>query len=141
MKKLSFVEKCVAKLNLTENSKIELAADQIIKTYEKEIKVRERKIADIKVKEEEDLIDLNEQLEELKIEKAEVATTIDVNSINTNEARRNYVGVYTQKLQAAIDRVKAKETQIEEYKKNVEDKIKVQQTDIDYFKALLAEME
>ena len=141
MKKLSFVEKCVAKLNLTENSKIELAADQIIKTYEKEIKVRERKIADIKVKEEEDLIDLNEQLEELKIEKAEVATTIDVNSINTNEARRNYVGVYTQKLQAAIDRGKAKETQIEEYKKNVEDKIKVQQTDIDYFKALLAEME
>ena len=141
MKKLSFVEKCVAKLNLTENSKIELAADQIIKTYEKEIKVRERKIADIKVKEEEDLIDLNEQLEELKIEKAEVATTIDVNSINTNEARRNYVGVYTQKLQAAIDRVKAKETQIEEYEKNVEDKIKVQQTDIDYFKALLAEME
>ena len=141
MKKLSFVEKCVAKLNLTENSKIELAADQIIKTYEKEIKIRERKIADIKVKEEEDLIDLNEQLEELKIEKAEVATTIDVNSINTNEARRNYVGVYTQKLQAAIDRVKAKETQIEEYKKNVEDKIKVQQTDIDYFKALLAEME
>ena len=141
MKKLSFVEKCVAKLNLTENSKIELAADQIIKTYEKEIKVRERKIADIKVKEEEDLIDLNEQLEELKIEKAEVATTIDVNSINTNEARRNYVGVYTQKLRAAIDRVKAKETQIEEYKKNVEDKIKVQQTDIDYFKALLAEME
>ena len=141
MKKLSFVEKCVAKLNLTENSKIELAADQIIKTYEKEIKVRERKIADIKVKEEEDLIDLNEQLEELKIEKAEVATTIDVNSITTNEARRNYVGVYTQKLQAAIDRVKAKETQIEEYKKNVEDKIKVQQTDIDYFKALLAEME
>lgn len=141
MKKLSFVEKCVAKLNLTENSKIELAADQIIKTYEKEIKVRERKIADIKVKEEEDLIDLNEQLEELKIEKAEVATTIDVNSINTNEARRNYVGVYTQKLQAAIDRVKAKENQIEEYKKNVEDKIKIQQTDIDYFKALLAEME
>ena len=141
MKKLSFVEKCVAKLNLTENSKIELAADQIIKTYEKEIKVRERKIADIKVKEEEDLIDLNEQLEELKIEKAEVATTIDVNSINTNEARRNYVGIYTQKLQAAIDRVKAKETQIEEYKKNVEDKIKIQQTDIDYFKALLAEME
>ena len=141
MKKLSFVEKCVAKLNLTENSKIELSADQIIKTYEKEIKVRERKIADIKVKEEEDLIDLNEQLEELKIEKAEVATTIDINSINTNEARRNYVGAYTQKLQAAIDRVKAKETQIEEYKKNVEDKIKVQQTDIDYFKALLAEME
>lgn len=141
MKKLSFVEKCVAKLNLTENSKIELAADQIIKTYEKEIKVRERKIADIKVKEEEDLIDLNEQLEELKIEKAEVATTIDINSINTNEARRNYVSTYTQKLQAAIDRVKAKETQIEEYKKNVEDKIKVQQTDIDYFKALLAEME
>ena len=141
MKKLSFVEKCVAKLNLTENSKIELAADQIIKTYEKEIKVRDRKIADIKVKEEEDLIDLNEQLEELKIEKAEVATTIDVNSINTNEARRNYVGVYTQKLQAAIDRVKAKENQIEEYKKNVEDKIKIQQTDIDYFKALLAEME
>ena len=141
MKKLSFVEKCVAKLNLTENSKIELAADQIIKTYEKEIKVRERKIADIKVKEEEDLIDLNEQLEELKIEKAEVATTIDVNSINTNEARRNYVGTYTQKLQAAINMVKAKETQIEEYKKNVEDKIKIQQTDIDYFKALLAEME
>jgi ABC-type phosphate transport system auxiliary subunit len=141
MKKLSFVQKCVAKLNLTEDSKIELAADQIIKTYEKEIKVRERKIADIKVKEEEDLIDLNEQLEELRIEKAEVATTIDVDSINTNEARRNYVGVYTQKLQAAIDRVKAKETQIKEYKENVEDKIKVQQTDIDYFKALLAEME
>ena len=111
------------------------------RTYEKEIKIRERKIADIKVKEEEDLIDLNEQLEELKIEKAEVATTIDVNSINTNEARRNYVRVYTQKLQAAIDRVKAKEAQIEEYKKNVGYNIKIQQTDIDYFKALLAEME
>ena len=141
MKKLSFVQKCVAKLNLTEDSKIELAADQIIKTYEKEIKIRERKISDIKVKEEEDLIDLNEQLAELKGEKAEVATTIDVNSINTNEARRNYVSTYTQKLLAAIDAVKAKETQIEEYKRNVEDKIKVQQTDIDHFKALLAEME
>ena len=141
MKKLSFVEKCVAKLNLTENSKIELAADQIIKTYEKEIKTRERKIADIKAKEEEDLIDLNEQLVELQDEKVEVATTIDVNSINTNEARRNYVSVYTNKLQAAIDRVKAKQEQIEGYKKNVEEKVKIQQTDIDYFKALLAEME
>ena len=89
MEKLSFVEKCVAKLNLTEDSKVKLAADQILKDCEKQIKARERKIADMKSVQEETLVDLNEQLGELIAEKKEVAITIDTKAIDSNESRRS----------------------------------------------------
>lgn len=140
MKELSFVEKCVAKLKLDDKSLVELAADQIIKTYNKEIKVRERKIADLKAKQEEDLVDLNEQLSELKVEKKDIAVSIDLDLIGSNEARRSYVSTYTRNLQSAIDKVVAKEEQIANYKSMVSKSIEAIEQEIAQFKALLVEM-
>ena len=45
-----FVIKCVEKIKASDDNKIKLAANQIVKTYNKEIAARERKIADIKTK-------------------------------------------------------------------------------------------
>lgn len=140
MKELSFVEKCVAKLKLDDKSLVELAADQIIKTYNKEIKVRERKIADLKAKQEEDLVDLNEQLGELKVEKKDIAVSINLDLIGSNEARRSYVSTYTRNLQSAIDKVMAKEKQIADYKSMVSKSIEAIEQEIAQFKALLVEM-
>jgi uncharacterized protein (DUF305 family) len=140
MKELSFVEKCVAKLKLDDKSLVELAADQIIKTYNKEIKVRERKIADLKAKQEEDLVDLNEQLGELKVEKKDIAVSINLDLIGSNEARRSYVSTYTKNLQSAIDKVMAKEKQIADYKSMVSKSIEAIEQEIAQFKALLVEM-
>lgn len=140
MKELSFVEKCVAKLKLDDKSLVELAADQIIKTYNKEIKVRERKIADLKAKQEEDLVDLNEQLGELKVEKKDIAVSINLDLIGSNEARRSYVSTYTRNLQSAIDKVVAKEKQITDYKSMVSKSIEAIEQEIAQFKALLVEM-
>lgn len=140
MKELSFVEKCVAKLKLDDKSLVELAADQIIKTYNKEIKVRERKIADLKAKQEEDLVDLNEQLGELKVEKKDIAVSINLDLIGSNEARRSYVSTYTRNLQSAIDKVVAKEKQIADYKSMVSKSIEAIEQEIAQFKALLVEM-
>jgi uncharacterized protein (DUF305 family) len=140
MKELSFVEKCVAKLKLDDKSLVELAADQIIKTYNKEIKVRERKITDLKAKQEEDLVDLNEQLGELKVEKKDIAVSINLDLIGSNEARRSYVSTYTKNLQSAIDKVMAKEKQIADYKSMVSKSIEAIEQEIAQFKALLVEM-
>jgi uncharacterized protein (DUF305 family) len=140
MKELSFVEKCVAKLKLDDKSLVELAADQIIKTYNKEIKVRERKIADLKAKQEEDLVDLNEQLGELKVEKKDIAVSINLDLIGSNEARRSYVSTYTRNLQSAIDKVVAKEKQIADYKSMVSKSIEAIEQEIAQFKTLLVEM-
>ena len=139
-KELNFVEECVAKLKADDNSNIKLAADQIIKSYKKQITIRERQIADLEVRVKEDLIDFEEQLQEVIAEKVDIAISIDITKITTNEARKRYVEEYTYMLQNAIDKVTAKKEQIEKYKKDVETKVEVLKEEIKAFNTLLNEM-
>jgi CRISPR/Cas system-associated endoribonuclease Cas2 len=131
----------VAKLKATDDSKIDLAATQILKTYKKEISVRERKIADINARKEEELIDLKEQLSELVAEKKDIAISIDIEAIGTNEARKAYVRTYTNALQNAIDRVTSKEEQIKEVESNVAKLIEKEEKEIALYKNLMSEMD
>jgi hypothetical protein len=139
-KELNFLERVVARLKADDNSKINLAVDQIIKDLTKQIKTRERQIVDLNYKRDEQLVDLKEQLQEAIENKTEVAETFDLESITTNEARRAYVNVYTRNLQAAIDNVSYKEKQIEAVKESAENQVKSLQSEIDNFKTLLKEM-
>ena len=139
-KELNFIEKCVAKLKADDNSNIKLAVDQTIKHYKKQITIRERQIADLEVKVKEDLIDFDEQLQEVIAEKNDTAISIDVTKITTNESRKRYVEEYTIMLQNALDKVKAKESQIKKYKENAEAKINSLKEEIEIFNVLLNEM-
>lgn len=141
MEKVSFLEKCLAKLNLSEDGKVGLAIDAIIKSYQKEIKAYERKIADLTTQEADKLLDMQEVLAELIAEKNETVASIDVTSIQSNEARKSYVNVYTRKVRNAISKVKSQEEAIADYKEAVADTIKDHQEQIDMFKELLAEMD
>lgn len=140
MEKVSFVQKVLAKLNLNEEGKIGLAVDAITKFYEKEVKSYERKISDTNATAAEKLVDMEEVLSELKIEKTEIIATIDVESIKTNEDRKAYISVYTRKARAAINAVKAQEERIKEYKEDVEEAVAEYTEQIDLLKELLAEM-
>lgn len=141
MEKVSFLEKCLAKLNLSEDGKVGLAVDAIIKSYNKEIKAYERKISDLTAQEADRLLDMQEVLAELIAEKNEVVATIDVTNIQSNEARKSYVSIYTRKVRNAISKVKNQEEAIAEYKESVADTIKEYQEQIDMFKELLTEMD
>lgn len=141
MEKVSFLEKCLAKLNLSEDGKVGLAIDAIIKSYNKEIKAYERKIADLTTQESDRLLDMQEILSELVAEKNEVVASIDVTSIQSNEARKAYVGTYTRKVRIAIARVKAQEEAITEYTEAVAATVADHQEQIDMFKELLVEMD
>ena len=136
----AFVIKCVEKIKASDDNKIKLAANQIVKTYNKEIAARERKIADIKTQEKETLIDFEEQIAELEEEKRDTARTMDIELIGTNTDRKNYVEIYTSKLSYAISNLKAKEKQIEEYKSDVAKNIETLEKEIQQFKDLLSEM-
>lgn len=140
MEKVSFVAKVLAKLNLNEEGKVGLAIDAITKSYEKEIKAYERKIADTNSTAADKLVDMEEVLTELKAEKVEVIATIDVDSIKTNEDRKAYVSVYTRKALNAMRKVTAQEEAIAEYKEDVAETVKGYEEQIAEFKALLAEM-
>ena len=140
MEKITFLQKCLAKLNLNEEGKIGLAIDKIKSSYDKQIKAYERKISDTKQTETEKLFDLREVLQELIIEKNEILTTIEVDKIKTNDDRKNYVEFYTNKAVKALDAIKNKEEEIKVYQEQVQKQIKEYQEQIDLFKELLNEM-
>lgn len=141
MNKVSFLDKCLAKLNLSEDSKVGLAIDTIVKQYEKEIKAYERKISDLKAVEVETITDLQDKLAELIEEKIEIVQTIDVSKVKTSEDRKSYVALYTRKIRAAIEAVQNKEEEITNYKEDVAESVKDYQKQIELFKELLAEMD
>ena len=140
MEKVTFLQKCLAKLNINEEGKIGLAIDKIKSSYDKQIKAYERKISDLKQTSSEKLLDLQEVRNELITEKDEIFTTIEVDKIKTNEDRKNYVEFYSKKVVAALDAIKSQDKQIEQYKEQVEKEIKEYQKQIDLFKELLNEM-
>lgn len=140
MEKVSFLQKCLAKLNLNEEGKIGLVVDKIKSSYDKQIKAYERKINDLKQTSSEKLVDLQEVRNELIAEKNEIFTTIEVDKIKTNEDRKNYVEIYSKKAVSALDAIKSQDKQIEKYKEQVENQIKEYQEQIDLFKELLNEM-
>lgn len=140
MEKITFVQKCLAKLNLNDEGKIGLAVDKIKSSYEKQIKAYERKISDTKQNETEKLLDMKEVLEELEVEKNEIFTTIDPEKIKTNDDRKSYIDYYTRKVTTALNKVKSQKEEIENYQKQVESQIKEYQEQIDLFKELLEEM-
>lgn len=140
MEKITFVQKCLAKLNLNDEGKIGLAVDKIKSSYEKQIKAYERKISDTKQNETEKLLDMKEVLEELEVEKNEIFTTIDPEKIKTNDDRKSYIHYYTREVTTALNKVKSQKEEIENYQKQVESQIKEYQEQIDLFKELLTEM-
>lgn len=140
MNKVTFIEKCLAKLNLSDDGKVGLAIDKIINSYEKQIKGYERKISDLKSTESEKLADLNEQLEELILDKNDVVSTIEPDKIRTSEERKAYVEIYSRKVNKALQIVKNKKEEIENYKESVKKEVEGYQEQIDLFKALLEEM-
>ena len=124
IKKSSWIEKVLAKLNLSEKSKVGLMQERLIKYYKEEKRKIEANIETITRNYTRDMETAEEELLEIKEAEDAAFIDLDLDKVNTVESRKAYIAVLDRQFNEAIKARKEKEEEIERKTKDFDASIK-----------------
>ena len=131
MSQISWEDKVLARLNLSEKGKIGLFGDKLRSEWSKQIRNKKREIEALNTQMEDELIEANEKLVDVKEDYYDAFLAVNPAKIETSDARMSYVDSFTYNLinkkQAIVDQ----EQYIKDIKSSYEEDIKELQEQID----------
>ena len=122
---ITWAEKVLAKLNLSDKGKIGLFGDKLNSEWSKQIRNKKREIEVLNTQMEDDLIEANEKLVDMKEDYLDAFLNVNTSKIETSDARTAYVDVFTQNLVTKKNRVLAQEQEIQDIKTSYEEDINI----------------
>ena len=122
---ITWAEKVLAKLNLSDKGKIGLFGDKLNSEWSKQIRNKKREIEVLNTQMEDELIEANEKLVDMKEDYLDAFLNVNTSKIETSDARTAYVDVFTQNLVTKKNRVLAQEQEIQDIKTSYEEVINI----------------
>jgi len=123
MSQISWEDKVLARLNLSEKGKVGLFGDKLRSEWSKQIRNKKREIEVLNTQMEDELIEANEKLVDMKEDYLDAFLNVNTSKIETSDARTAYVDVFTQNLVTKKNRVLAQEQEIQDIKTSYEEDI------------------
>ena len=120
---ITWAQKVLAKLNLSDAGKIGLFGDKLNSEWSKQIRNKKREIEVLNTQMEDELIEANEKLVDMKEDYLDAFLNVNTSKIETSDARTAYVDVFTQNLVTKKNRVLAQEQEIQDIKTSYEEEI------------------
>ncbi len=128
---ITWAEKVLAKLNLSDKGKIGLFGDKLNSEWSKQIRNKKREIEILNTQMEDELIEANEKLVDIKEDYYDAFLNVNTSKIETSDARTAYVESFTQNLVYKKNAILAQEQEIKDIKSSYEEDIKELQEQID----------
>lgn len=128
---ITWAEKVLAKLNLSDKGKIGLFGDKLNAEWSKQIRNKKREIEALNTQMEDELIEANEKLVDIKEDYYDAFLAVNPAKIETSDARTAYVESFTQNLVYKKNAILAQEQEIKDIKSSYEEDIKELQEQID----------
>ena len=122
---ITWAEKVLAKLNLSDKGKIGLFGDKLNAEWSKQIRNKKREIEVLNTQMEDELIEANEKLVDMKEDYLDAFLNVNTSKIETSDARTAYVETFTQNLVTKKNRVLAQEQEIQDIKTSYEEDINI----------------
>ena len=122
---ITWAEKVLAKLNLSDKGKIGLFGDKLNSEWSKQIRNKKREIEVLNTQMEDELIEANEKLVDMKEDYLDAFLNVNTSKIETSDARTAYVDTFTQNLVTKKNRVLAQEQEIQDIKTSYEEDINI----------------
>ena len=122
---ITWADKVLAKLNLSDKGKIGLFGDKLNAEWSKQIRNKKREIEVLNTQMEDELIEANEKLVDMKEDYLDAFLNVNTSEIETSDARTAYVDVFTQNLVTKKNRVLAQEQEIQDIKTSYEEVINI----------------
>ena len=122
---ITWADKVLAKLNLSDKGKIGLFGDKLNAEWSKQIRNKKREIEVLNTQMEDELIEANEKLVDMKEDYLDAFLNVNTSKIETSDARTAYVDVFTQNLVTKKNRVLAQEQEIQDIKTSYEEDINI----------------
>ena len=122
---ITWAEKVLAKLNLSDKGKIGLFGDKLNSEWSKQIRNKKREIEVLNTQMEDELIEANEKLVDMKEDYLDAFLNVNTSKIETSDARTAYVETFTQNLVTKKNRVLAQEQEIQDIKTSYEEDINI----------------
>lgn len=129
---ITWAEKVLAKLNLSDKGKIGLFGDKLNSEWSKQIRNKKREIEVLNTQMEDELIEANEKLVDMKEDYLDAFLNVNTSKIETSDARTAYVDVFTQNLVTKKNRVLAQEQEIQDIKTSYEEDINTLKEQIEW---------
>ena len=120
---ITWADKVLAKLNLSDKGKIGLFGDKLNAEWSKQIRNKKREIEVLNTQMEDELIEANEKLVDMKEDYLDAFLNVNTFKIETSDARTAYVEAFTQNLVTKKNRVLAQEQEIQDIKTSYEEEI------------------
>ena len=120
---ITWADKVLAKLNLSDKGKIGLFGDKLNAEWSKQIRNKKREIEILNTQMEDELIEANEKLVDIKEDYYDAFLNVNTSKIETSDARTAYVETFTQNLVTKKNRVLAQEQEIQDIKTSYEEDI------------------
>ena len=120
---ITWADKVLAKLNLSDKGKIGLFGDKLNAEWSKQIRNKKREIEVLNTQMEDELIEANEKLVDMKEDYLDAFLNVNTSKIETSDARTAYVSTFTQNLVDKKNRVLAQEQEIQDIKSSYEEDI------------------
>ena len=131
MSQISWEDKVLARLNLSEKGKVGLFGDKLRSEWSKQIRNKKREIEVLNTQMEDELIEANERLQDIKEDYLDAFLNVNTSKIETSDARTAYVESFTQNLVYKKNAILAQEQEIKDIKSSYEEDIKELQEQID----------
>ena len=129
---ITWADKVLAKLNLSDKGKIGLFGDKLNAEWSKQIRNKKREIEVLNTQMEDELIEVNEKLVDMKEDYLDAFLNVNTSKIETSDARTAYVDVFTQNLVTKKNRVLAQEQEIQDIKTSYEEDINTLKEQIEW---------
>ena len=120
---ITWADKVLAKLNLSDKGKIGLFGDKLNSEWSKQIRNKKREIEVLNTQMEDELIEASEKLVDMKEDYLDAFLNVNTSKIETSDARTAYVETFTQNLVTKKNRVLAQEQEIQDIKTSYEEDI------------------
>lgn len=137
-KKKSWEEKVLQNLQSDDVSKLVLMKKLIIKTYEREIRIREEQITSAKNQRDAKVEEFEEELLELREARNDAFLSVNPERISSVQARKEYLEDFNDQLDEAIHKVLSKKKEKKSYEDSCRDVIDTLQEEIDQFQYKLS---
>ena len=122
---ITWADKVLAKLNLSDKGKIGLFGDKLNAEWSKQIRNKKREIEVLNTQMEDELIEANEKLVDMKEDYLDAFLNVNTSKIETSDARTAYVETFTQNLVYKKNGVLAQEQEIQDIKTSYEEDINI----------------
>ena len=122
---ITWAQKVLAKLNLSDAGKIGLFGDKLNAEWSKQIRNKKREIEVLNTQMEDELIEANEKLVDMKEDYLDAFLNVNTSKIETSDARTAYVETFTQNLVYKKNGVLAQEQEIQDIKTSYEEVINI----------------